>query len=74
MIMPVGFNCRFEFEKGRQLFIRAHHDVLTGVGRPIGLKVWPGSSQLFLRAHNETLNVAAVCVCNPDCSPVGINR
>jgi hypothetical protein len=31
-------------------------------------------SQLFIRMHNETLSVAAMCVCNPDCSPVGINR
>jgi hypothetical protein len=30
--------------------------------------------QLFIRSHNETLSVVAVCVCNPDCSPVGINR
>jgi hypothetical protein len=30
--------------------------------------------QLFIRMHNETLSVIAVCVCNPDCSPVGINR
>jgi hypothetical protein len=25
MIMPVGFNCGFEFEKGRQLLIRMHN-------------------------------------------------
>jgi len=31
-------------------------------------------SQLFLRAHNVTLSVAAMCVCNPDRSPSGINR
>jgi hypothetical protein len=31
-------------------------------------------SQLFLRVRNETFSVAAMCVCNPDCSPVGINR
>jgi hypothetical protein len=30
--------------------------------------------QLFLRTHNETLTVVAMCVCNPDRSPVGINR
>jgi hypothetical protein len=29
--------------------------------------------QLFIRAHNETLSVVAMRVCNPDCSPVGIN-
>jgi hypothetical protein len=29
--------------------------------------------QFFLRVHNETLSVAAMCVCNPDCSPVGID-
>ena len=29
---------------------------------------------LFIRTHNETLSVVAVCVCNPDRSPVGINR
>jgi hypothetical protein len=31
-------------------------------------------SQLFIRTHNETLSVVAMRVCNPDCSPVGINR
>jgi hypothetical protein len=28
----------------------------------------------FIGMHNETLSVVAVCVCNPDRSPVGINR
>ena len=27
-------------------------------------------SQLFVGAHNETLSVAAMCVCNPNRSPV----
>jgi hypothetical protein len=31
-------------------------------------------SQLFIRTHNETLSVVAMRVCNPDRSPVGINR
>jgi hypothetical protein len=31
-------------------------------------------SQLFIRVHNETLSVAAMCVRNPDRSPVEINR
>ena len=31
-------------------------------------------SQLFIRTHNKTLSVAAMRVCNPDRSPVGINR
>jgi hypothetical protein len=31
-------------------------------------------SQLFIRVRNKTLSVVAVCVCNPDCSPVEINR
>jgi hypothetical protein len=26
-------------------------------------------SQLFIRAHNETLSVAPMRVCNPDCFP-----
>jgi hypothetical protein len=30
--------------------------------------------QLFIRVHNETLSVVAVCVSNPDRSPIGINR
>ncbi len=30
-------------------------------------------SQRFIRAHNETLSVVAVCVCNKDRSPIGIN-
>jgi hypothetical protein len=25
--------------------------------------------QLFIRADNETLSVAAMCVCNEDCAP-----
>jgi hypothetical protein len=32
------------------------------------------SRQLFIRVHNEPLSVAAMRVCNPDRSPVGINR
>jgi hypothetical protein len=32
------------------------------------------SRQLFIHAHDETLSVAAMRVCNPDCSPVGIER
>jgi hypothetical protein len=31
-------------------------------------------SQLFIGVHNETLSVGAVCLCNPDRSPVGVNR
>jgi hypothetical protein len=31
-------------------------------------------SQLFIRTHNETLSVVAMCVCNPDRSPVRMNR
>jgi len=31
-------------------------------------------SQLLIRVPNETLSVVVMCVCNPDCSPVGINR
>jgi hypothetical protein len=30
--------------------------------------------QLFIGSHNETLSVVAMCVSNPDRSPVGINR
>ncbi|PYI57993.1 MAG: hypothetical protein DMC59_09550 [Verrucomicrobia bacterium] len=30
--------------------------------------------QLFIRTHNETLSVAAICVNNPDDSPLRINR
>jgi hypothetical protein len=29
---------------------------------------------LFIRTHNETLSIVAMCVSNPDRSPVGINR
>jgi hypothetical protein len=32
------------------------------------------SRQLFIGMHNETLPVVAVCVSNPDRSPVGVNR
>jgi hypothetical protein len=28
----------------------------------------------ILRPHNETLSVTAMCFCNPDRSPIGINR
>jgi hypothetical protein len=27
--------------------------------------------QRFLRVHNKTLSIAAMCVCNPDRSPIG---
>jgi hypothetical protein len=30
--------------------------------------------QLFIGTHNESLAIAVMCVRNPDCSPVGINR
>jgi len=30
--------------------------------------------QLFIRVHNESLSVVAMRICNPDRSPVGINR
>jgi hypothetical protein len=30
--------------------------------------------QLLVRVHNETFSVVAMCVCNEDRSPVGINR
>jgi hypothetical protein len=30
-------------------------------------------SQLFIRSHDETLSVVAMCVRNPDRSPVGIH-
>jgi hypothetical protein len=29
--------------------------------------------QLFIRVHNETLTVVAMCVCNPDGSPVAVH-
>jgi hypothetical protein len=29
--------------------------------------------QYFVRVHNESLSVAVMCICNPDCSPVGIH-
>jgi len=31
-------------------------------------------SQPFIRTHNKTLSVAAMCVSNPGCSPIGIAR
>jgi len=31
-------------------------------------------SQYFISAHDETLSVVAVCVSNPDCSPLTIHR
>jgi hypothetical protein len=30
--------------------------------------------QRFIRTHNETLSIITMRVCNPDRSPVGINR
>jgi hypothetical protein len=29
--------------------------------------------QLLIRTHNETLSVIAMCISNPDRSPLGIN-
>jgi hypothetical protein len=31
-------------------------------------------SQPFIGTHNEPLSIVAMCVSNPNCSPVGINR
>ncbi len=31
-------------------------------------------SQLFIRTRNEPVSVVAMCICNADRSPVGINR
>jgi hypothetical protein len=33
----------------------------------------PETQSAFVGVHNEALSVAAMRVCNPDCSPVGIN-
>jgi hypothetical protein len=30
--------------------------------------------QLFIGTHNQAVSVVAMCVCNPDRSPAGINR
>jgi hypothetical protein len=40
----------------------------------LGGQQFQNRGQLFIRTHNETLSVVAVPVCNPDRSPVGINR
>jgi hypothetical protein len=32
------------------------------------------SGQLFIRSRHETLSIATMRICNPDRSPVGINR
>jgi hypothetical protein len=32
------------------------------------------ADSFFIGLHNEPPPVAAVRICNPDCSPVGINR
>jgi hypothetical protein len=34
----------------------------------------PEAQSTFIRAHNKALSVAAMRVCNPDRSPVRINR
>jgi hypothetical protein len=34
----------------------------------------PETRQLFIGVHSETLSVVAMRVCNPDYSPIGINR
>src|SRR5262245_54330503 len=31
-------------------------------------------NQLFIRTHNEPLSVVAMCVSNPDCSPIRIDE
>jgi hypothetical protein len=38
-----------------------------------GSKNPSGAGQQFIGTHNETLSIAAMCVRNPDRSPVGIN-
>ena len=42
----------------------------AGTNRPFQFQK---RSQLFIRTHNETLSIVAMRVCNPDCSPIGIN-
>jgi hypothetical protein len=37
------------------------------------LAVFEERRQLFIRTHNETLSVVAMCVNNPDRSPVAIH-
>jgi DNA-binding HxlR family transcriptional regulator len=50
--------------------------VIGGTWKPLILwHLSEGGVRRFLELqHNETLSVVAMCVCNPDCSPVGINR
>jgi hypothetical protein len=54
------------WKKSRQL-------IKTKSGDPESPTLVPQRAQLFIRPHNETLSVVAVCVCNPDSSPVAIH-
>jgi hypothetical protein len=37
-----------------------------------GAAIGSSKAQLFIRTHNEALTFVAMCVCNPDYSPVGV--
>jgi hypothetical protein len=49
-------------------------EVKLNIGRSYRRFEFQKSRQLLIRVHNETLSVVAMCVGNPDRSPVGINR
>src|SRR5439155_12293660 len=54
----------------RALFLRVQRRCFAHRNRRFQLQK---CSQLFIGTHNETLSVVAVCVSNPDCSPIEIH-
>jgi hypothetical protein len=74
-LFAVSANRQFQFQKRRQLFISDFQfaklvQSMVDTNCPFQFQK---RSQLFIGAHNETLSVAALCVCNPDCATLGID-
>ena len=81
-----GSNCRFEFNKRSQLFIRTHNVTLAVINCDFGLALFGQQvdtnrpfqfhkrGQLFISAHNETISAAAICINNIDCLFLAVHR
>jgi hypothetical protein len=65
---------RVIFERKRFSYIFSPLSLQPEGPAPNGRFEFQKASQLFIGTHNEPLSIVAMCVCNPDRSPVGINR
>jgi len=64
LLPPAYESCDVKWRNSTGCYLRKHESPIPTKKR----------SQLFIRSHNETLSIAAMCVRNPDGSPVGIPR